>query len=1208
MENKNEKRETSPELSSDNLVCENELENKTDKDINDTINFENTEKMKNIHDVNKEIFKSSNFESNTESCNSSEDKCNNKDTSNSMNKNKKIPDDDSLAKTDEISNKKKKTKNTPINKIPDSNINTKIMNPIDIIPPNYRVALPNISNYTQLYQINIPYVNTHSMNYNLQNYMSSSYKKYNNKYILNKDFINNNMTPIVHCPPNGVNTMDAMSTINYSKNNLSNYFDSADRINDNNSTHMQGTLNNIYSNYNDPNMFLNNENYIIPCKYTNYCCPTYMPPCTVVNYMNDLQNNKPYHQDNTLYDSNNRLNNNINIINSNIINSRIGKESMGANFVNVENNRNCDNETNTIAVENCNNIGLINYEENWLYPNFNRFIFAPKLQFNKETYQFPGMGNEPNCINMGDSNIILEKKKEMEYNNTNVPKQMNNNSSMNCGTNVENNENMIRNIDNINTINKMPDNILNKYNNVINYNDNINTGSIYNIRRSNEMYNYLNNICNKTYNIRMYPINDNSQNPINNYQQNMAYYNIINSNFYTSHQKNYFCNQFMNNYPGVPLPCVDIYNAESIGYSVNQSHSYLANEPMIGEKIRKKKEYKHAHKDFNDKTLISKKSNISNDDYLDLTAISGNVYKIAKDQSKCRTLQKILDKKNQSCIDEIYNEALEHIIELMMDPFGNYLCQKLIEVCTPEQIEKIIDKSSDELINASISVHGTRTVQKLIEMIKTPSQIRKITNSLKNSIIILIKDINGNHVVQKCLGTLSSIQCNFIYDEILKNFVEVSTHRHGCCVIQRCIDSANEAQKELLINKISSNSLELVQDAFGNYVVQYILNMGNEKVNFEIIEKLLKDIEKHAVQKFSSNVIEKCLIIGTTKCRKIMINGLLKKGKNVLKNVILDKYGNYVIQRALSVAPEPELTKLVEGIKPYIKELRNINSGKRIAWKLAKKHPVLNIDISNNYKSGNSSKYSDSKYNIHQMKNDNNLTQNIHEYNSESISCSENYPNNINENHINKYYNKKKCKNKNNSLNIKKQYSKHKKCIISEQSDTSKEITQKDDLNYYKKNILESYQNSESTTNNCGYNYEYIIPDGRANIFHETEYDKLGRTKEKYNSTENISECNTQDIDKHSEQSITQMELQNVKYRNNIDIDDIDSMDKNNCEQNRKNTKMGEFNFQHYDYNEVNKKKKKKKKMRNSGKKKKIIMEKKTSRIFEENMRFKIII
>ncbi|VTZ69812.1 mRNA-binding protein PUF1, putative [Plasmodium chabaudi chabaudi] len=1170
MENQNEKRETTP----DNLVCENEVENKTDKDINDNINFEIIEKREHIHDVNSETFKSSSFESNTESCNSSEDNCKDKDTSNSMNKNNKMVDGDFLAKTDEISNKKKKQKNVPMNKIADSNINTKIMNPIDIIPPNYRGVLPNISNYAQLYQINIPYMNTNSfpnislnnnsMNYNLQNCRNSSYKKYNNnKYILNKDVTNNNITPILHCPSNGVNTMDTMNTINYNKNNLSNFFDSPDRINDNNSTHMQGTLNNMYSNYNDPNMFLNNEHYIIPYKYTNYCCPTYMPPCTVVNYMNDLQNNKPYCQDTTLNDSSNRLNNNINIINSNIINSRIGKEAMGTNFVNMENNRNCDNETNTIATENCNNIGFINYEENWLYPNFNRFIFAPKLQFNKEIYQFAGMGNEPNCINRDDNNIMLEKKKEVEYNNINAPKQVNNTSSMNCGTNVENNEGMIRNIDNINTINKIPDNRLNKYNSMINYNDNI--------RGNNEMYNYLNNICNQNYNIRMYPINDNSQNAINNYQQNMAYYNIINSNFYTSHQKNYFYNQFMNNYPAVPLPCVDIYNAENNGYPVSQPYSYLANEPMISEKNRKKKEYKNAHKNYNDKTLPNKKNNTNNEDYLDLTSISGNVYKIAKDQAKCRTLQKILDKKNQSCIDEIYNEALEHIIELMMDPFGNYLCQKLIEVCTPEQIEKIIDKSSDELINASISVHGTRTVQKLIEMIKTPSQIRKTTNSLKNSIIILIKDINGNHVVQKCLVSLSSTHCNFIYEEILKNFVEVSTHRHGCCVIQRCIDSANEAQKELLVNKISSNCLELVQDAFGNYVVQYILNMGNEKVNFEIIEKLLKDIEKHAVQKFSSNVIEKCLTIGTTKCRKMMINGLLKKGKNILKNVILDKYGNYVIQRALSVAPEPELTKLVEGIKPYIKELRNINSGKRIAWKLAKKHPVLNIDINNNYKSANS------KDNIHQMKIDNNLTQPIQEYNSESISCSENYPNNSNENYINKNYNKKKFKNKNASLNIKKQYSRHKKCIIPEHSDTSKEIDKKEDLNYYKKNILESYQNSDHTTTNCSHNDEYSIPGEHTNIFHKNEYAQSSRQKENHNSTGNISGYNTQDTDKHSVQSITQMEIQNVNHRNHIDIDDIDSRDKNNSERNRKNTNLGESNFHHYNYNEASKKKKKKK-------------------------------
>ena len=93
------------------------------------------------------------------------------------------------------------------------------------------------------------------------------------------------------------------------------------------------------------------------------------------------------------------------------------------------------------------------------------------------------------------------------------------------------------------------------------------------------------------------------------------------------------------------------------------------------------------------------------------------LFSCGQDQTGCRILQRILEKKNPKHIEEIYNEALDHIIELMVDPFGNYLCQKLMEVCTSEQIEKIIDKSSDQLINASISVHGTRTVQKLIEMV-----------------------------------------------------------------------------------------------------------------------------------------------------------------------------------------------------------------------------------------------------------------------------------------------------------------------------------------------------------------------------------------------------------------------------------------------------------------------------------------------------------
>jgi len=55
------------------------------------------------------------------------------------------------------------------------------------------------------------------------------------------------------------------------------------------------------------------------------------------------------------------------------------------------------------------------------------------------------------------------------------------------------------------------------------------------------------------------------------------------------------------------------------------------------------------------------------------------------DQHGCRFLQKELEDNDLSKRDIIFNEVIPHIADLMSDPFGNYLCQKLIEKCTTAQ-------------------------------------------------------------------------------------------------------------------------------------------------------------------------------------------------------------------------------------------------------------------------------------------------------------------------------------------------------------------------------------------------------------------------------------------------------------------------------------------------------------------------------------------
>ena len=49
-----------------------------------------------------------------------------------------------------------------------------------------------------------------------------------------------------------------------------------------------------------------------------------------------------------------------------------------------------------------------------------------------------------------------------------------------------------------------------------------------------------------------------------------------------------------------------------------------------------------------------------------------------------RFLQRKFDEGGASAIATVFDELLEHVTELMMDPFGNYLVQKLLDRCRYE--------------------------------------------------------------------------------------------------------------------------------------------------------------------------------------------------------------------------------------------------------------------------------------------------------------------------------------------------------------------------------------------------------------------------------------------------------------------------------------------------------------------------------------------
>lgn len=116
-----------------------------------------------------------------------------------------------------------------------------------------------------------------------------------------------------------------------------------------------------------------------------------------------------------------------------------------------------------------------------------------------------------------------------------------------------------------------------------------------------------------------------------------------------------------------------------------------------------------------------------------------NALILAKDQAGCRLLQKWLDQKDPYVTTLIYDQILPHFADLIIDPFGNYLCQKLAECCSYPQIIQLLKSISKTLKNICNNPYGTRAVQKLFEIINNDENVSILTENLRSDVVSLVK-------------------------------------------------------------------------------------------------------------------------------------------------------------------------------------------------------------------------------------------------------------------------------------------------------------------------------------------------------------------------------------------------------------------------------------------------------------------------------------
>jgi hypothetical protein len=330
-------------------------------------------------------------------------------------------------------------------------------------------------------------------------------------------------------------------------------------------------------------------------------------------------------------------------------------------------------------------------------------------------------------------------------------------------------------------------------------------------------------------------------------------------------------------------------------------------------------------------------------------------------------VQQALDEEGAMAATLILNEGLPFWGEAMVDPFGNYLFQKILEKITAEERIMLVKSVSTRLVNASLNLHGTRSVQKIVELCsmdegkadpkdaKEESSSDILTRALAPAAARLCIDSHGNHVIQRILLKLGHQHAKFVFDAVAESVGDVARHRHGCCVIQRCLDSPVSPARSHLVRRIVDKSLELMQDAYGNYVVQYVLDVCSDEDVHAVCESVIGKVSLLAIQKFSSNVMEKCLERCTDRVKEHYMNELSESDR--IRELMMDPFGNYVVQRALSVATHAQAVRLVESMRPHLLAsvpgtpngqrnggVRNTAGGRRIMAKICRRFPNFTLN------------------------------------------------------------------------------------------------------------------------------------------------------------------------------------------------------------------------------------------------------------------------
>lgn len=228
-----------------------------------------------------------------------------------------------------------------------------------------------------------------------------------------------------------------------------------------------------------------------------------------------------------------------------------------------------------------------------------------------------------------------------------------------------------------------------------------------------------------------------------------------------------------------------------------------------------------------------------------------DIVKLCMTSAGSKKVQQSITSGGPAELEMIVNGLLNGAHELMVDQYGNYMCQTLVQSVSSSLRLLFLQSLSGYLVSIAMDPRGTHSLQTLISLCTLPQEELVYMRDFGPHILEMAVHPNASHVLQKLVVSVK--KTNYITDQLAFRAKQLSCDKLGICVIKKCLGT------DEIYFALEPHLLNLAQDPYGNYAVQQLVEMWSPRCYSAVIQQFAGRVAQLSIQKYASNVITICM-------------------------------------------------------------------------------------------------------------------------------------------------------------------------------------------------------------------------------------------------------------------------------------------------------------------------------------------------------------